>query len=68
MKNEDVSRSLLEFVPYDLVQNRSIEPAKTGDPQLGPLKMLPGTWANIRVDDRRTDPDGSKNQFALPHC
>ncbi len=63
MKNEDVSRSGPDFKQYNLNQNRSIEPAKTGDPQLGPLKMLPGTWANIRVDDRRTEPDGSKNPF-----
>ncbi len=63
MKKEDVSRSLPEFVPYDLVENRSIEPAKTGDSELGPLKMLPGTWANIRVEDRRTESDGSNNPF-----
>ena len=63
MKNEDVSRSGPEFTEYDLDQNRSIRPATTGDPQLGPLKMLPGTWANIRKEDRRTEPDGSKNPF-----
>jgi len=63
MKNEDVSESEPDFLEFNLDDNRSIEAARTGDPQLGPLKMLPGTWSNIRMDDRRTEADGSKNAF-----
>lgn len=63
MKNEDVTQSEPDFQQFNLEQDRSIEPARTGDPQLGPLKMLPGTWANIRMDDRRSESDGPSNPF-----
>ena len=34
------------------------QPAQEGDPALGPLKLLPGTWANIRPKHRDdTKPD-----------
>lgn len=63
MKNENVSRSGPVFEKFELDRNRSIEPATTGDPRLGPLRMLPGTWANIRTSDRKTEADGSNNPF-----
>lgn len=63
MKTEDVSRSGPDFRQFNLEANRRIEPAVTGDPVLGPLKMLPGTWANIRIDDRRDDPKGPNPFF-----
>ncbi|MFN2199704.1 MAG: heme-binding protein [Caldilineaceae bacterium] len=63
MKDENVSRSGPDFRHYNLEANRRIEPAVTGDPELGPLKLLPGTWANIRIDDRRADSDGPNPFF-----
>ncbi len=44
-----------EFKTNTAYENREIKIATQGDPQLGPLKMLPGTWANIRPDDRDGD-------------
>lgn len=41
--------------------NRRIKIATSGDPDLGPLKHLPGTWANIRPEHRmktRDNPEG----------
>ncbi|MEM7118942.1 MAG: heme-binding protein [Chloroflexota bacterium] len=32
--------------------NRSIRPAQSGEKVLGPLELLPGTWANIRPEHR----------------
>ncbi len=56
MKTEDVSDLESGFHEYDLTENRTIEPAGAMNASLGPLALLPGTWANIRVNDRR---DGS---------
>lgn len=58
MKTENVSKSGPDFLKYNLSDKRRIAPAVVGDPNLGPFKMLPGTWANIRISDRRNDSDG----------
>lgn len=63
MKNEDVSKIETSFQQFNLNVNRKIAPAVSGDPSLGPLKLLPGTWANIRVADRRDDADGANPFF-----
>lgn len=63
MKTENVSKSGPDFMQYNLSDKRRIAPAVVGDPNLGPFKMLPGTWANIRLSDRRNDPDGPNPFF-----
>lgn len=62
MKTDDVSKTGPDYQQFDLSEKRRIGPAVAGEPALGPLKMLPGTWANIRVDDRRRDA-GEPNPF-----
>lgn len=63
MKTENVTQSGPDFLQYNLSDKRRILPAVEGDPNLGPFKMLPGTWANIRIADRRNDPDGPNPFF-----
>lgn len=46
---------MAEFKKFRAGAKRSISVASTGDSSLGPLKLLPGTWANIRPEHR----DGS---------
>jgi len=64
MVNETVGKSKEAFKAYSLSDKRRIETAQEGDPELGPLKLLPGTWANIRVEHRLKDADGKENPFA----
>ncbi|MBM7070387.1 heme-binding protein [Actibacterium sp. 188UL27-1] len=52
-----------EYEPNTVDSSREIKIAKSGDDGLGPLKLLPGTWANIRPDHRLEDPDGGTNAF-----
>lgn len=50
-----------EFAPYSAKSERNVRIARSGDPELGPLKHLPGTWANIRPEHRMKtseQPDG----------
>lgn len=50
-----------EFKPYSATSKRNVRIAKRDDPELGPLKLLPGTWANIRPEHRiktAEHPDG----------
>lgn len=42
--------------PKSAGSNRIIKVAKTGNPELGPLALLPGTWANIRPEHRMPTP------------
>jgi hypothetical protein len=42
-------------------QGRHLEPARTGDPDLGPFQLLPGTWAN-----KPGLPGRGWNMIALP--
>lgn len=42
-------------------QGRHLEPAQTGDPDLGPFQLLPGTWAN-----KPNLPGRGWNMIALP--
>ena len=64
MVNEDVGRPEEKFEAYSISDKRRIETAQQGDPELGPLKLLPGTWANIRVEHRLKDANGDENPFA----
>ena len=41
-----------DYKPHTATTKRNIHIAKRDDPELGPLKLLPGTWANIRPDHR----------------
>lgn len=63
MKTDSIVESGPDFKALDLKAHRRIEPAVTGEPALGPLKMLPGTWANIRIADRRDDLKGPNPFF-----
>ncbi|MCH5373106.1 MAG: heme-binding protein [Planctomycetes bacterium] len=63
MKDEAVETTEPTFKQYSVQAKRRIEPAREGDPALGPLKLLPGTWANIRTEHRLDNPDGTKNPF-----
>jgi len=63
MKTEQIEPVVKTFESYSVEEPRRIEPARERDPELGPLKLLPGTWANVRLDHRREDPDGSRNPF-----
>lgn len=48
---------------------RKVEPAKVGDPDLGPLALLPGIWANIHdPEDPNSGPLNGRgwNLIALP--
>ena len=50
-----------KYVPHTATTKRYVRVAKPGDPELGPLKHLPGTWANIQPDHRlktTEHPDG----------
>jgi hypothetical protein len=50
-----------EFAPYSVTKKRDVRIARSGEPELGPLKLLPGTWANIRPEHRmktKEHPDG----------
>ncbi len=50
-----------DYKPYSAKTKRNVRIAKRGDPELGPLKLLPGTWANIRPEHRlktKEQPDG----------
>ncbi|MEL6519348.1 MAG: heme-binding protein [Pseudomonadota bacterium] len=49
----------------DLVNTaqRAVRIAHTGDTELGPLKLLPGTWANIQPQHRLEKRDGTKDAF-----
>jgi hypothetical protein len=42
-------------------EGRHLEPARTGDPDLGPFQLLPGTWAN-----KPSLPGRGWNMIALP--
>lgn len=42
-------------------QGRHLEAARTGDPDLGPFQLLPGTWTNVPGL-----PDSGWNMIALP--
>jgi hypothetical protein len=42
-------------------EGRHLEPARTGDPDLGPFQLLPGTWAN-----KPNLPGRGWNMIALP--
>ena len=46
---------MLDMKQNTVVENRKIKIATMGDEALGPLKLLPGTWANILPGER----DGS---------
>lgn len=43
---------MIDYKPNTAGANREIKVARTRDPELGPLKLLPGTWANIRPEHR----------------
>ena len=58
MINDKVVETGPDFKQNNLTANRYIAPAQEGDPVLGPLKMLPGTWANIRAEHRTDEDDG----------
>jgi len=46
---------------------RHVELAETGDSDLGPLQLLPGTWKNVTDDATNRDTDGRGwNMIALP--
>lgn len=51
------------YQPRSAGAQREIRVAKSHEPALGPLQLLPGTWANIRPEHRATNPDGTKNPF-----
>lgn len=46
---------MAKFKQYSAGSSREIRIARTGEPALGPLQLLPGTWANVRPQHR----DGS---------
>jgi len=43
------------FEKYSVESERELRIATTGEESLGPLKLLPGTWANIRPEHRKDD-------------
>ena len=50
-----------EYKPHSATTKRNIRIAKRDDKELGPLKLLPGTWANIRPEHRlktKEQPEG----------
>jgi hypothetical protein len=51
------------YEPKSAGAQREIRIAKSSEPALGPLKLLPGTWANVQPEHRATNPDGTKNLF-----
>ena len=51
----------------EITQMRSIKSTKTGDPDLGPLQLLPGVWKNVReLPGRPGLPGRGWNMIALP--
>lgn len=49
------------YTPKSAKENREIRPAVVGDPALGPLKLLPGTWSNLRDPDPAKEKDPNVN-------
>jgi len=52
MKDEAVKKTVRTFKQHSVQAKRRIEPAREGDPELGPLNLLPGTCSNIRTEHR----------------
>lgn len=63
MKNDKIESGGSEFHEYSLKEARRVTIADEGNEDLGPLKNLPGTWANIRIDDRLKDKSGRVDEF-----
>lgn len=54
---------MTDYEPKTAGAQREIRVPRPREPALGPLQLLPGTWANIRPAHRADNPDGSKNLF-----
>jgi hypothetical protein len=52
-----------DYTPKSAGSQRQIRIAQPQEQELGPLKLLPGTWANVRPKHRVTNPDGTRNRF-----
>ncbi|WP_370281290.1 heme-binding protein [Pseudooceanicola sp.] len=52
-----------DYSPGSAGAHREIRVARPNEPDLGPLRLLPGTWANIRPEHRVTNNDGTPNLF-----
>jgi len=63
MKSDTLQEPRSGFEKKAVTKKRTIAQAQSNDPELGPLALLPGTWANIRRDDRDENGDGSFNDF-----
>lgn len=73
MTIKDDDRPIVPHFSRNIVEeNRDIRAAEVGDPTLGPLKLLPGTWSNLRDPDKENDPSANPltgrgwNLIALP--
>ena len=63
MKKDILEVPATGFSKSTVTEPRTIRQAKLDEPGLGPLALLPGTWANIRSKDRQTNGDGAVNEF-----
>ncbi|MDF0596651.1 heme-binding protein [Psychromarinibacter halotolerans] len=54
---------MIEYEVASAGAKREIRPAAPREPALGPLELLPGTWANVRPEHRLINDDGSENLF-----
>lgn len=54
---------MASYDPRSAGARREIRVARPSEPGLGPLRLLPGTWANVRPEHRATNPDGTPNLF-----
>ena len=63
MKKDTLQEPVSGFSESAATGQRTIRQAKLNEPELGPLALLPGTWANIRSKDRQTNGDGAVNEF-----
>lgn len=59
---QDDPSTLVDYEEFSGGAERELRAARTREDTLGPLKLLPGTWRNLRDPDRPGDP--AANPFA----